>query len=223
MTRWKILYFDDDINLIEVLKENLSDRFNVTGTNDIASYERYLDSNPNLILIDVHMPQINGYELYYRIHKSSKYNGCPIMFISGDPSPENLLKSFQLGADDFLARDLELSEMSARLVNKIKHHRRTTLKITVFNLTLDLEMFCVYVNDEMISLTLNELKILGVILRSYPKICSRPILIEKVWGTEPVKPSTVNAHMSSLNSKLREWTHELRSKKDQIMVSPKES
>lgn len=221
MRRWKILYFDDDINQIEALKDLLADRFNVSGTDDVSSFERYLDANPDLILIDIHMPLINGYELFYKITQSPMYNGCPMMFISGDPSPENRLKSFQVGADDFLSRDLEISELAARIVNKIKLHRSTTLKITVSNLTLDLEMFCVYINDKMISLTLNELKVLGVILRNYPKACSRGLVMEKVWGAEAIKPSTVNAHMSSLNSKLREWSHELRSKKDQVFVLPK--
>ncbi|HLT22975.1 MAG TPA: response regulator [Bacteriovoracaceae bacterium] len=222
MRRWRIVYFDDNECQIDVLKDTLCDRFNLTGTSDISKYEELLEQNPDLILIDVHMPGIDGFELFELVKKSHHYNDCPIVFISGDISPENQLKSHKLGADDFLTRDLELSELSARLVNKIKLHRRSALKITIDNLSLDLEMFCVYVNEDTISLTLNELKVLGVILRKFPKVCNRATILNQVWGAGPVKPAIVNSHMSVLNSKLRDWTYELKFKKDQVFVVKKE-
>lgn len=223
MRRWRVVYFDDDINQVESLRDYLSSRLNISGTNDISSYERYLETNPDLILIDVHMPFVSGFSLYEKIKSSPHYNGCPLMFISGDISPENKLKSFQIGADDFIPRDLEESEFCARLINKIRSFRNTALKMTIDNLTLDLENFTVLVNDKVIAVTLNELKVLGVILRSYPKVCARTSLIKKIWGEEAIKPSTVNAHMSSLNSKLREWSYELKFKRDEILVVLKEN
>lgn len=221
MRRWRIVYFDDQIDLIDCMKDVLADRFNLEGTTDLSQFETHLVTNPDLILIDVHMPVMSGYELYYKIQKSSFYNDCPIMFISGDVSPENELKSHMLGADDFLPRSLELSELSARLVNKIKLHRRNSLKITVENLSLDLELFCIFLNEQRISLTLNELKILGVILRLFPKTFTKEHLIEKIWGDEPIKPGNVNAHLSVLNSKLKDWPYEIKCKKDQILVVKK--
>lgn len=222
MRRWKLVYFDDDKNQIEVLKEVLSDRFRLEGTHDPDRFEEFIQTNPDLILIDVHMPVVSGYELYCKIQNSPYYNGCPLMFISGDTSPENTLKSHQLGANDFLSRDLELSELGARIANKIKLYRKSALKISIDNLCLDLEMFCAYVDDQMISLTLNEIKILGVILRNFPKVYTRDAIISKIWGEELVKPGTVNAHLSVLNSKLKNWTYELKFKRDEVLVLKKE-
>lgn len=222
MRRWKLVYFDDDQNQIEVLKEVLADRFRLEGTHDLEKFEEYLETNPDLVLIDVHMPVVSGYELYYKIQQSAYYNGCPMMFISGDTSPENELKSHLLGANDFLSRELELSELAARIVNKIKLYKGTSLKFAVDNLSIDLEMFCAYVDDEMVSLTLNELKILSIILRHFPKVYSRDAIISKVWGDELIKPGTVNAHLSVLNSKLKNWTYELKFKKDQVLVVKKD-
>lgn len=223
MKRWRVVYFDDDINQVESLSDYLSSRLSLTGTNDLASFERYLETNPDLILLDVHMPMMSGFELYEKIKSSPLYNGCPMMFISGDISPENKLKSYQLGAEDFIPRDLEESEFAARIINKIKNFRNSTLKITVANLTLDLEHFTVSVNDKAVPVTLNELKLLGAILRAYPKVCTRSMIIKKIWGEETIKPSTVNAHMSSLNSKLREWSYELKFKRDEIFVALKDA
>lgn len=222
MKRWRVIYFDDQIDQIECLKDVLEDRFNLTGTTDLSKFEEFLETNPDLILLDVHMPGINGYELYYKIQDSSFYNDCPIMFISGDESSENELKSHLLGADDFLSRGLELSELSARLVNKIKLHRRNSLKISVENLTLDLEIFSVLLDGNKVPLTLNEFKILGVILRQFPKVCTKDLIIVKVWGDESIKPGNVNAHLSVLNSKLKNWVYEVKCKKDQILVVKKE-
>ena len=219
--RWKIVYFDDVPDQIELLQDLLSDRFKIVGTHEVLHFEKYLETNPNLILLDVHMPVISGYELYDRIQNSPVYNGCPILFISGDISPENQLKSHQLGASDFLSRDLGVEEIAARLTNKIHLHQRSALKLTVANLELDLEMFCVHVDGKIVSLTLNELKILGVILRSYPKLCTRDSIIEKIWGDDSVKPSTVNAHMSVLNTKLKDWQYELKFKREHILVVDK--
>ena len=220
--RWRVVYFDDIPDQIECLQDVLVDQFDIRGTHDVLQFEKYLETNPHLILLDVHMPVMNGYELYAKIQNSPYYNGCPILFISGDVSPENQLKSHQLGASDFLTRDLGIDELAARLINKIQLHQRSALKLSIGNLDLDLEMFCVYIDGAMISLTLNELKILGVILRAYPQICTRDSVMEKIWGDDSVKPSTVNTHMSVLNNKLKDWQYELKFKRDHILVVEKD-
>ena len=221
--KWTLIYFDDQPHNIQCMTDFLSDKFEVVGSTDPTTYAAILNKHqPHAFLLDVHMPVMDGYDLYQKIVEHPGYNGCPIIFISGDLSDENRMKSHDKGAIDFLPRSLKPEEIATRVVSKVKLHMQTSLKLTVGNLTMDLESLKVYINGHIIDLTLLEMRILGTLLRSYPTNITRGELLQKIWGEENIKPGTINTHITNLKPKIKDWEYSIKSKSEKILIQLKD-
>lgn len=217
--KWTLIYIDDQLENIECFSELLSHKFNVLGTTNVNDYDSLLTNNfPHAIMLDVHMPQKNGYELYQDIIDHPLYNNCPIFFISGDPSDEIKIRSFQEGAVDFLPRDITCEEMVVRLANKINVYLQVSTKLKVGNLSLDFETFKAQINGKNVELTLLEFRLLGNILRAFPYKLSRQELILKVWGNASIKPGTVNTHITNLKPKIAKWDYQIKVREDFVLL-----
>lgn len=222
--KWTLLYFDDQISNIDVMTELLSEEFNVIGSHDATQYPKLLEeNNPHLILLDVHMPILDGHTLYKKITAHPLYNGCPVIFISGDQSDENKIKSFSGGGIDFLSRDLMTEELLARLKNKIKFFLDRSTSLSLGNLTVDVMSMKASINGKVMDLTLLELRMLSSILRHYPHPLTRTELIHRVWGGDTVKPGTINTHLTNLKPKIDGWDHQIKVREENILVQPKET
>lgn len=221
--KWTIVYFDDQVSNIEAMSELLSGKFDVIGCNIPTHYPQFVEKyRPHAYLLDVHMPQMDGYGLYDKLITHPLYNGCPIIFISGDLSDENRIRSHISGAIDFLPRNLKSEELMTRLMSKVRLHQQTALKLVLGNLMMDIEALKVYVDQKMIDLTLLEMRILGTILRSYPEALTRSALIKKIWGEENIKPGTINTHITNLKPKINAWNHTIRFKEERVLLEPKD-
>jgi DNA-binding response OmpR family regulator len=221
--KWTLVYFDDQPQNIEAFTEVLSDNFKVVGCSDATKYPKMLEDNyPHAILLDVHMPIIDGHELYKKISHHPLYNGCPVIFISGDQSDENKIKSHTGGGIDFLQRDLKMDEISIRLTNKIKFFLQMSTSLELGNLQMDIKSMKAMIGNKNIDLTLLELRLLSHILRTYPASPSRAELIDKVWGHDSVKPGTINTHLTNLKPKIEAWDHMIKVREDNIIVQRKD-
>ena len=220
--KWTLVYFDDQIPNLECYAELLCDKFNVLGCHDATEYSAILENHhPHAIMMDVHMPVLDGHALYKKIVEHPLYNGCPIIFISGDQSDENKLKSYTEGGIDFLPRDLKPEEVVSRLTNKIKFHLSMSTKLELGNLVIDVEAMRATVGGKMADLTLLEFRLLSNIFRSYPDPLTRTELIMKVWGNDSVKPGTINTHLTNLKPKIEAWDHVIKVREDNILVQKK--
>lgn len=221
--KWTLIYFDDQIPNIECFSELLSENFDVIGCPDATAFSQMLqDYYPHAILLDVHMPVIDGHSLYKKISEHPVYNGCPVIFISGDQSDENKIKSYEGGGVDFLPRDIKAEEIVARLTSKIKFFLDRSTKLELGNLEIDLATMRAIINGKNLDLTLLELRMLSHILRNYPQNLTRQQLILKVWGNDSVKPGTVNTHLTNLKPKIEAWDHQIKVRDDGILVVKKE-
>lgn len=220
--KWTLLYFDDQVQNIEAFRELLSEKFNVIGCNDATKFPTMLEENyPHTILLDVHMPIMDGHVLYKNIADHPLYNGCPIIFISGDQSDENKLRSYEKGGIDFLPRDLKIEEIAIRLVNKAKLFSQMSTSLELGNLTVDVKSMKSTIAGKNIDLTLLELRMLSNILRSYPQALTRAELIQKVWGSDSVKIGTINTHLTNLKPKIEDWNHQIKVREESILVQKK--
>ena len=221
--KWTLIYFDDQIQNIECMKELLAEDFNVVGSHDVTKFPQVLEeNNPHIILLDVHMPVMDGHALYQKITNHPLYNDCPIIFISGDQSDENKIKSLTGGAVDFLSRDLMSEELIARLKNKVKFFVDRSTSLSLGNLMVDVRSMKATIDDKVLDLTLLELRMLSSILRYFPKTLSRSEMIQKVWDGTTVKPGTVNTHLTNLKPKIEKWDHQIKVREENILVQKKE-
>lgn len=218
MTKYNLVYFDDQIQNIECYRVLLEDNFNVIGCSQTKTYSEVLKTNrPHALMIDLHMPEVDGIELFKLIHESDHYNGCPIFFISGDVSTESRLKTFETGAIDFFERDLSPEEISTRLLNKIRFFLQGALILELGNLKLDTNLYVAQLDNKAVDLTLLEIRLLGLILRSPSNTISKKELIEKIWDPD-TKDGKFHVHLSNLGHKLWNWDHQIKVKGDLVFV-----
>jgi DNA-binding response OmpR family regulator len=216
-----IAYIDDnDINL-DCVKTILENDFLVyTFSRPEKFLESFDTASFGAILVDIHMPTMDGFMLYERIIQHPHYNGCPILFISSDDSDTARIKSFVLGAVDFLNRVINPEEMIARIKSKILFYQKHRSIIEFSSLKVNLTLLKAYINNKELPLTFIEFKILCLVVRSYPDIVIKEQIIQNVWRSDYVLDATIYTHVSNLNNKLEEWDFEingLKSKGIQLM------
>ncbi len=205
-----LAYIDDCPQNLDCIGMIMQDKFNVvTYTDPHLFLTEFSKSNYQVILLDIHMPKMDGFLIYEKIIEHHYYNGCPIIFISSDDSDTNRIKSFSLGAVDFLSRLMSPVEMVARVESKIMFFEKHRSIIEFEDLRVNLTLLKAYLNGAELKLTFIEFKLLCHSLRNYPDITPKETVIEFVWHSAHVLDATVYTHISNLNVKLTGWTHEV--------------
>lgn len=220
----EIAYIDDSPLNLECIQTVLAEEFStLTFTRPDSFFESLSQHSYSAILLDVHMPIMDGFGVYEKIVQNPAYNGCPILFISSDTSFEPRMKSLVLGAVDFMDRDTSPDEMVARIKSKIKFFKQHRSIIEFGPLKVNLTLLKTYLNNAEIALTFIELKILCKLLRNYPDPVSREALVDNVWRGAHVLDATIHTHVFNLNAKLSEWDHEIQVQKSVgVLLAQKE-
>lgn len=206
----EIAYIDDNPLNLECIELVLKNDFTVKAFNGAADFLKTFDSSAYAcILVDIHMPDMDGFAMYEKVIEHPYYNGCPILFISSDDSEGAKIKSLALGAIDFLNRDINPSEMVARIKSKILYFQKHRSIIEFSNLKVNLTLLKSYINNVELPLTFIEFKILCLVLQNFPEVITRQQVVNYVWRAEHVLDATIYTHVSNLNNKLTLWDHEI--------------
>lgn len=207
-----IAYIDDDLANLECVQTVFQQDFQMQTFQDPSKFlSSFSSSSYASILVDIHMPNINGFTLYEKIIENPNYNGCPILFISSDDSDTARIKSFELGAVDFISRETHPDEMIARVKSKIKFFEQHRNIIEFGTLRINLTLLKTFVKGNEISLTFIELRMICLVLRHYPDILPKDVLVEQVWKSSQVLDATIHTHIFNLNVKLKDWEYEIHS------------
>lgn len=205
-----IAYIDDNKLNLDCIKTILDKDFEVNIFSQPDLFLTKFPANTYVsILLDIHMPAIDGFSLYEKIIEHPEYNGCPVLFISSDNSDSARIKSFLLGAVDFIYRDVSPEEMIARVKSKIQFFQKHRNIIEFTSLRVNLTLLKTYLHNAELPLTFIEFKILCLVLRNYPDYVAKADLVEQVWRTDKVLDATIYTHVSNLNTKLVSWDHQV--------------
>lgn len=194
----KILLVEDN----KSISDNLKYTFNINNidldvTNNIKSTKDYLEYNkPSLIILDVTLPDGNGFDLYKR--ELSKMN-IPVIFLTACDTEENIVEVLNMGASDYITKPFRPLELIAR-INKILHKK--TIKIK--DITIDMNKMIVTKNNEIINLTTLEYKILNLLIENINKVVTRDRIIDSIWewtGND-VNDNTITVYMKRIREKL---------------------
>lgn len=194
----KILLVEDN----KSISDNLKYTFNINNidldvTNNIKSTKDYLEYNkPNLIILDVTLPDGNGFDLYKR--ELSKMN-IPVIFLTACDTEESIVEVLNMGASDYITKPFRPLELIAR-INKILHKK--TIKIK--DITIDMNKMIVTKNNEIINLTTLEYKILNLLIENINKVVTRDRIIDSIWewtGND-VNDNTITVYMKRIREKL---------------------
>lgn len=193
-----VLVVDDEVTIVELLKHHLElEGYNVLEANDgLTGLEIALNERPNLILLDIMLPKLDGLSVCKRI--KNVYN-VPILMITAKDTEIDKILGLELGADDYVTKPFSTRELMARVKANLRKYDAVSLeekkqeeqgrkqsenKITVGDITLDLDKFEVRIKGEVIDLTLREFEVLKFLAMQPGQVVTRETLLEKVWGYE---------------------------------------
>jgi DNA-binding response OmpR family regulator len=206
--RPKILIVDDDVDFIEMLKIVLRKAgFDVAGAHDFqTAAQKCREIDPNVILLDLLMPDVDGWETFRRL---SHVSSSPVIFVSAAPFQENIVKGFEIGAEDFIAKPFNNPELIARIKRVLRnpvYSRRPNIRTYPDSgLEIDFDAHEVTRNRQRIRLIPREFTLLEILAENAPRNVSYEKITMQMWGEDSIKN---RAHLKtivfSLKRKLQE-------------------
>jgi two-component system phosphate regulon response regulator PhoB len=203
----RILVVDDEESLCEILKFNLE----LEGYEVECAYsaEEVLELDLkrfDLILLDVMMGHISGFELAHRLKQREETLSIPIIFCTALDSEDDLLHGFEIGADDYIAKPYSIREVTARVKSVLRRasaEEREVEQVAWEGLVLDLKCKVCQVDGEELSLTKKEFEILSLLLQHRGVVFSREEILQRVWSDEViVLDRTVDVNITRLRKKI---------------------
>ena len=207
----KILVIDDDKAINELIKINLAlhgyeviQSFNGTDGFALAKQEY-----PELIILDVMMPEVDGFTVAQRIRQCGDIADTPIIMLTALSELNDKVNGFNLGVDDYLTKPFEIEELLVRVRALLKRTNQIPKSVAVRDLltykeiTLMPETYSVKINDKIQKLTPIEFDIFNVLFQNHGNMVSSQKLLKEVWGYEPDDDiETIRVHIRHLRSKI---------------------
>lgn len=205
----KILCVDDEPDILEILKYNLSNEgYNVSTAKDgVSAIKKANDSKPNLIIMDVMMPNMDGIEACEKLRNDLKFNDTIIMFLTARGEDYSHVAAYEAGADDYVTKPVKpkvlLSKVKGLLRRSNKKIEPENNEIEIENIKIDRESYKVYVSGQSLSLPRKEFELLYLLASKPDKVFKREKIMEKVWGAEVVVGDrTIDVHIRKLREKI---------------------
>lgn len=192
----KILVVDDDLMICNVITEyGTRLGYNVSSiTDSLNCLELLRQQNFDLIILDVAMPNLNGFMLYSKIKEQ---HSIPVLFLSAKAHPSDRITGLKLGAEDYVVKPFSLEELFIKINKIITRNNNFELIIDDFEFNL-LEMVVKY-NQQQLRLTKKEYKLLMYLVKNKGKIVSRDEIMRDVWNLDYfLDTSIVNSHIKTL-------------------------
>jgi len=222
MSKVNILIIDDESDLVELLKYNLAkEGYNVefafNGFDGIKIAEVV---KPDIIILDLMLPDINGYEVCKRIKQDSRLSGVPVIFLSAKQEEVDKILGFEAGAEDYMTKPFSVNELLARVrailkrmpavkandnidINNNKQNNDQSGGYKFKNISVNISKHSVTVKNTEIKLSPIEFKILIFLMTYAGDVFSREKLLDNVWGNNSfVEPRTVDVHIRRLRSNI---------------------
>ncbi|MFR2570586.1 MAG: response regulator transcription factor [Clostridia bacterium] len=198
----KILLVEDNNILAKGLIYSLEQKqYNVVHKLNIQETINYLIYNrPSLIILDISLPDGNGFELYTQKIKPQK---IPTIFLTAKDDEDDIVKGLELGADDYITKPFSTRELIAR-INKILLKENKNYIVKVKDIEFDMDKMVITKNSKEIKLTSLELKILNLLFLNVNKVVKRDEIIEKIWewtGND-VNDNTVTVYLKRIREKI---------------------
>lgn len=203
-----ILVVDDEALLVKGIRFNLkSDGYDViTGSNGQEAVELTKNENPDLVVLDVMMPVMDGLTACSRIRE---FSDVPIILLTAKVDDMDKLMGFDHGADDYLTKPFNILELKARIRALLRRsgagEKQETNRLTGGNITLDLDARNAYKGSELVVLTAKEFDVIEFLMRNANRVYSREALLDTIWAYEYRSDiRTVDVHIRRLREKLEE-------------------
>ena len=207
-----IFFVEDDENINTLIQETLENsNFEAHGFLEPLSFLKKLSvKKPDLIVLDLMLPKMNGYEILKFLKNNRDYEDIPVIILSAKSAETDIVQGLDMGASDYITKPFGLLEFISRInvnLRKVNMHKNKILRVG--ELSLDITRHQFLVNDTIVELTAKEYDILYVLMESVSIVVTRGKLLKKIWGYEYLTETrTLDMHIKSLREKISKVTLE---------------
>jgi DNA-binding response OmpR family regulator len=203
-----IAVIDDEPDIVELVTIHLKKAmFKVRGFSDAESFYSFLEEQiPDLIILDLMLPDADGLEICKYLKKEDKFSSIPIIMLTAKGDETDKILGLELGADDYVTKPFSPRELVARVKAVLRRRQKVeeSGKLDVGGiLIIDTEKYEVFVEGKRIELTSTEFRILKLLLSKQSKVFSRYDILDYLWGDEKIViDRTIDVHIKHLRDKL---------------------
>ena len=207
----KILVVDDDLAINELIKVNLE----LTGYKVIQAFDGTTgfalckQELPSVVVLDVMMPEVDGFTVAQRIRKNDSTKNIPIIMLTALSQLNDKVNGFNIGVDDYLVKPFEMEELQVRIRALLKRSHQipesasTRELLTLGDITLLPESYSVKIKDKTAKLTPIEFDIFNLLFQNHGNMVSSAQLLKDIWGYSPDDDiETIRVHIRHLRAKL---------------------
>jgi DNA-binding response OmpR family regulator len=204
----KVLTVDDDVDLLDLLsytlwREGYTVLVAIDGQQALARWEA---EQPDIVLLDANLPKLNGYEVCRRIRHEHD-SDVPIIMLTGRDEEEDILRGFNVGADDYVVKPFSAKQLTTRMKAVLRRcsldpHREPTTSLRVGDLTLDPLSYSVTRAGRSVPLTALEFRILYILAMNPGRVIPYSRMVEYAWGYEGGSPNLLKTHICHIRQKL---------------------
>lgn len=210
MNEYKVMLVDDESDILDLLEKalNIEGYYNIIKIdNGLLAVSACRENKPDIIILDVMLPDIDGYEVCKRIRE---FSHCPIMFLSSKNDELDKILGLAVGGDDYVTKPFSPKEIAYRVKAQLRRleyrqnpHKDFSMKIG--DLLIDFDGCRVIKNDIELELTAREFEILRYFAKNLGRVISREGLYEAIWGEDSFGcDNTIMVHIRHLREKLEE-------------------
>ena len=209
----KILIIEDEKDIIEFMRYNLElENFTVISATDGIEGLRLMEEKPDLVLLDIMMPKMDGYEVCRRIRENKETSDTPVIFLTAKSSEYDEVKGLDLGANDFILKPISPIKLVARIKNTLRNAVRKEPKVEesasfvkIGPIEIDREKYTVFINSRERIFPRKEFELLFYLASNPGVVFSRSALLRDVWGTDVfVVDRTIDVHIRKIREKLED-------------------
>ncbi|MCH7722372.1 MAG: response regulator transcription factor [Bacteroidetes bacterium] len=206
----KILLVDDEPDILEFLKYNLEANGLevIVGNNGLEALDK-LSENPDLIILDIMMPHLDGYEVYKKIREKEDFKDVPIIFLTAKSEETDEIKGLELGASDYIQKPISPKKLIARVNSNLRKTRINRygsgelMQLKIGPLLIDKEKYLVNIDGAETFFPRKEFILLYSLAGNPGKVFSRDVLLKEVWGEGVfVVDRTVDVHIRKIRERL---------------------
>ncbi len=213
---FKILVVDDEKDIVDLLKYNLEKEKEftvITALNGKDALEKAVKDKPDLVILDIMMPEMNGFDVCKKIRTGTSTSTLPVIFLTAKENEIDEIIGLELGADDYIQKPISPRKVIARVKSVIRRayaEKDKTVKTDEYvkfkKLEVDTVAHTVKINGEDIFFPKKEFQLLHFLLSNRGKVLSREVLLNQIWGENIyVVDRTIDVHVAKVREKLGDY------------------
>lgn len=212
----KILIVDDEKHIVEFLEINLKRQGyeTIASLNSEAVQEIAIIERPDCILLDIMMPVINGYEVCRRLKEDIRTQDIPVIMLTAKSDESDSILGLGIGADDYIVKPFSIKVLFARIEALLRRYKNdfTNEEIIIGDTKIDERNSQVLINNDFISLTPNEMRILILLIENKNQLVTREEMLDKIDSdSSEINSRTVDVHISGIRKKVKDSELNIRS------------